>query len=416
MNASLAEPSLIIRDSSQIAKGKNSPEFDLLLLCARRHLTDFQAQRAREILDQPLNWNMLLAQAQSHRLSPLLYWQVTRTLRRHFPDALGTQLNDRFRANTARTLLLIQDLVNTVELLSRRGIQTIPFKGPVLAEMLYGDAALRECVDLDILVRARDVQEAIRTLLSAGYEDVSSLKPAQQSAFVATQYEYALRSPAGTLVELQWRTVPRYFSLFLDEEKPWNRIRPIQVCGREMNSLSPEDLLLLLSFHGSKHGWEKLIWLADVGELIASSPQLDWGYVIDTARGAGGLRMLLLGITLANKLLGTVIPNEIERPIARDRTAEHIAESICHRLQTSEIPTYVKSQIYLLRVRERWRDRLRYILRFTSTGTPMEWRIVDLPPSLFVVYSFLRVLRGLAKGFGLAMNSASRLIKRRAVV
>ncbi len=183
-----------------------------------------------------------------------------------------------------------------------------------------------------------------------------------------------------------------------------------------MNSLSCEDLLLLLCFHGGKHGWEKLIWLADVAELMVSNPHLDWEYVRDQARRAGGLRMLLLGVVLANRLLGTTIPRDLDQPLARDPTVERIANGISRNLVRGEHPTYVKSQLYLLRVRERWQDRLRYVVQFTFTATPEEWKIIDLPPSLSVLYRFLRVLRGLGKAMSLASNTASRLIKRKVAV
>ncbi|MFZ3212157.1 MAG: nucleotidyltransferase family protein [Terriglobales bacterium] len=411
MSALATHPALHGPRPTRIAELHNSPELELLLTCARREVSADHIRHALELLDHSLNWSVLLEQARAHRLLPLLYWHWKRTLRLDFPAEIAHQLDGRFRANVARSLLLVQDLADIVDLLGRHGIPVVPFKGPALAEGLYGNAALRECVDLDILIRRGDVPEAIRTLVSAGYVDEKQLTPAQQNAFLATQYEYPLLSPSGILVELQWRIVPRCFSLALSEEQYWSRIRPSALCGRKMNSLSCEDLLLLLCFHGGKHGWEKLIWLADVGELLVSNPHLDWKYVRDQARQAGGLRMLLLGVVLANKLLGTTIPRGLEPPLARDRMVERIADGMGRDLVRGELPSYVKSQLYLLRVRERWQDRLRYALRFTCTATPMEWEMVDLPPSLSVLYRFLRLLRGLGKAMSLAGNTASRLIK-----
>jgi hypothetical protein len=413
VSPSATEPALTAHHPSQVAGRKTSPELELLLLCARRNLSVDRARRALELLDRPLDWSLLIKQADLHRLFPLLYWHLTRTLARDFSHEVAQQLDQRFRANVARSLLLIRDLVNIVELLGRHGIPIVPFKGPALAESLYGNAALRECVDLDILLHPHDVLEAIRSLVSAGYHAPKELSPAQQNAFVATQYEYPLLTPAGTLVELQWHIVPRYFSLPLPEEQYWSRIQSLRVGGREMNSLSPEDLLLLLSVHGGKHGWEKLIWLADVAELVASNPHLDWAYVLDQARRVGGLRMLLLGVALANRFLGTTIPRDLEQPLARDPTVERIADGIGHNLVWGELPTYVKSQLYLLRVRERWQDRLRYVVQFTFTATPEEWKIVNLPPSLFLLYSLLRLLRGVVKGSSLAVDAIARLAKAR---
>jgi len=415
VSALATHPALAGPRPARIAGLHNSPELELLLACARREMSADHTRRALELLDGPLDWGLLLEQARAHRLLPLLYWHWKRSLRLSFPAEIAHELDDRFRANVARSLLLVRDLADIVDLLGRHGIPVVPFKGPALAESLYGNAALRECVDLDILIRRRDVPEAIRTLVSAGYADGKQLTPAQQNAFLATQYEYPFLSPSGILVELQWRIVPRYFSLPLSEEQYWSRIQPLTVCGREMNSLSREDLLLLLCFHGGKHGWEKLIWLADVAELVVSHPHLDWEYVLDQSRRAGGLRMLLLGVVLANRLLGTAIPPDLEQSLARDRTVERIADGIGRDLVRGGLPTYVKSQLYLLRVRERWQDRLRYVFRFTCTATPVEWAMVNLPPSLSVLYRFLRVLRGLGKAMSLAGNTASRLIKSKVV-
>lgn len=415
MSALATRPALAGPRPARIAELHTSPELELLLACARREMSADQTRHALGLLDGPFDWGLLLEQARAHCLFPLLYWHWKKSLRLDFPAEIAQQLDGRFRANVARSLLLVRDLADIVDLLGRHGIPVVPFKGPALAESLYGNAALRECVDLDILIRRRDVPEAIRTLVSAGYVDGKQLTPAQQNAFVATQYEYPFLSPSGILVELQWRIVPRYFSLALSEEQYWSRIRPLTVWGREMNSLSCEDLLLLLCFHGGKHGWEKLIWLADVAELVVSNPHLDWEYVLDQARRAGGLRMLLLGLVLANRLLGIAIPRDLDQSLARDPAVERIADGIGRDLVRGEPPTYVKSQLYLLRVRERWQDRLRYVFRFTFTATPMEWEMVDLPPSLSVLYGFLRVLRGLGKAMSLASNTASRLIKSKVV-
>ena len=393
--------------ASPIAELRDSSELELLLVCARRTLSASGEACACELLAQPLDWSRLLELAQAHGLLPLFWWHAERILAHDLPPQIAQALRARFRDNAVRNLFLMEELFDILGVLGDCDISAVPLKGPVLADRLYGDPALRECVDLDIMLRARDVPEAIRSLISAGYQPSIMLTPVQQKAFLSTQYEYALLSPAGTLVELQWRIVPRYFSLAFVEEQYWGRIQPIAVCGREVNSFSAEDLLLLLAFHGGKHAWKKLIWLADLAELMASSPRLDWGYVIDRARRAGGLRMLLLGVFLSRKLLGSAVPKDIEQLIDRDCSIAQIAGGICRAFVTRESPSYVKSQLYLLRVRERWRDRLRYVVRFTLTGTPTEWKLVDFPRPFFFLYRFLRLLRGLGKARALVTNVAA---------
>ena len=51
----------------------------------------------------------------------------------------------------------------------RRGIPVISLKGPWLAERLYGDAALRSCCDLDLLVHRSDIAAAEDLLTELGF-------------------------------------------------------------------------------------------------------------------------------------------------------------------------------------------------------------------------------------------------------
>jgi hypothetical protein len=391
-----------------------SPELDLLLACARREMSETWIEYALGLVDS-LNWSVLLERARAHRLFPLLYWHCKTSLRLKFPGDLAERLSGCFRVNMARSLLLAQELAAVIELLDQHGISAVPFKGPALAESLYGNSALRESVDLDILIRRHDVVEAHQILLSAGYVDGKRLPAAQRSAYIRTQYEHPVSSPSGVLVELQWAIVPRYFSLPLDEERYWSGIQPVTFCGRQMNSLSPEDLLLFLCIHGGKHRWERLIWLADVRELVVSNRSLDWDYILDQARRAGALRMLQLGMVLANRLLGIAIPADVEYSFARDPIVTRIAEGVEHDLVSGKLPTYLESQHYLLRVREHWQDRLRYLFRFTSTATPAEWEIISLPPAFSGAYRLVRMVRGLGKAMSLAGKAGSRVIKSKAI-
>src|SRR5262249_61546006 len=46
---------------------------------------------------------------------------------------------------------------------------TAALKGPILAERLYPEAAVRRCTDLDLLVAERDIERAAAALEPLGY-------------------------------------------------------------------------------------------------------------------------------------------------------------------------------------------------------------------------------------------------------
>ena len=85
----------------------------------------------------------------------------------------------------------------------------------------------------------------------------------------------------------------------------------IQVAGQSVRTLSPEDLLIYLCVHGTKHRWERLTWIADVAELVQSSGDIDWQTTIERSTALGSLRVVLLGLYLSHAVLGTRLPSRV---------------------------------------------------------------------------------------------------------
>jgi hypothetical protein len=69
-------------------------------------------------------------------------------------------LRARFEEIARKNLRFTAELIRILNCLESHGIAAIPFKGPTLAESVYGNLALREFSDLDILVRQSDFPRA----------------------------------------------------------------------------------------------------------------------------------------------------------------------------------------------------------------------------------------------------------------
>jgi hypothetical protein len=83
------------------------------------------------------------------------------------------------------------------------------------------------------------------------------------------QREYAFwHEGAGISLELQWEIIPRYFSFFWDFISLRERSQRVSLGGGDVSTFVPEDLMLVLCVHGSKHLWERLFWLCDLGETV----------------------------------------------------------------------------------------------------------------------------------------------------
>ena len=100
---------------------------------------------------------------------------------------------------------------------------------------------------------------------------------------------------------------------------------------------APEDLLLALCIHGSKHLWERLAWICDIAGLIESQQDLNWRQLIARARATGSERMLFMGLRLAVDLIGAQLPTEVETEIKADPVVTSLSGDVVRYLFTPEL-------------------------------------------------------------------------------
>jgi hypothetical protein len=129
---------------------------------------------------------------------------------------------------------------------------------------------------------------------------------------------------------------------------------------------------LILCVHGGKHQWERLMWICDIAECILAH-QLDWRRLLQQAQGGGSKRTLLLGLFLAQDLLGIELPAEVRQNIQADAKIKLLARQVTDQLFTGthHAPeeeeenrrTFFRTAFYL-QVRERLGDKARFFLYY----------------------------------------------------
>ncbi len=381
------------------------PEDELLLLCARVSRHSEEADRISALLQQgEIDWEYLFTMAGEHRMMPLLYWHLGATASAAVPKTVLGRLRDYFHYNNLRNLSLTGELLKLLRVFDAHGVPTVPYKGPTLAALAYGNLALREFNDLDILVHEQDIPRARRLLVSMGYRQEDRLARAQEAAFLKSQREYVfVCDGSGSVVELHWAIMPRIYSFPLDPERLWERLEQTSLGGSTVPTFSPEDLLLILCVHGSKHFWHRLAWICDVAELIRVHKTIDWEQLIDRASTLGSERMLFLGLFLANDLLGAALPKTVSHKTQADPAVRVLAEQVKEWLfqevkgftgTLAEDP-FNESGFHPFRVkmRERLRDKIRYCAHTALVPTIEDWKFLPLPGLLSPLYYVLRPIR-----------------------
>lgn len=380
-----------------------SPETALLLCCARTSLDADVRERIRDLLGTGVSWEHLLRAAFQHRVTPLLYQSLSATC----PEEVPTEVMDRLRGfylfNGLRNSRRAQELLGLLALFAEHGIRAIPFKGPVLAEAIYGSLHFRQFVDTDILVREADVRQAGQLLLERGYErsvQEARMSEAQQEVYAELTHQNAFwrRDEAIKevmhVVELQWSFASRYFSSPLDPRHVWARPGRAVLAGTPVPSFGHEELILFLCLHGARHLWRQLQWVCDVAEFVRSCEDFNWPRLFERAQRLGMERILLLGLLLAHDLLGTPLPAPAPARLRAHAAVHVLAQEVQERLfaEGEAAPGMFPIRRFHLRVRERVWDKARYVL-FGLTPTPKDWTFLALPKAFSFFYYLLRPIR-----------------------
>lgn len=377
-----------------------SPEAELLVCCVSTDFSANLAEQVKALTAKKLDWDLLLKMARIQNIRPLTYWRLKTICSDLVPEAVLSNLQVFFNRNLHRNLKATAELISILNLLGSQGITAIPYKGPALTTLAYGNLGLREFIDLDILVRTADVWRVRDLLGSQKYKSLFELDDTQQNAFLNYMCEYFMHHNEKKIsVEIHWDMVPEYFSLRQNVGDLWLRAVPIKLGNSNILSLSIEDLLINLCVHGSKHRWAQLKWICDIAELINTHQAIDWDQAISLARKIGAERMLLLGLFLARQLLNAPLPDEVLKLTQKDPMIKSLALEVCQLIFSSEKveEQIIKESVFHLKAKEKVRDKVSYCFRRVMTPMYDDWVAWPLPPSLRFLYYPFRVFRLLSK-------------------
>jgi hypothetical protein len=239
----------------------------------------------------------------------------------------------------------------------------------MLAGTAYGNLAFRSFCDLDILMQRDDIIKAKDVLLIHNYQPSLRLTANQENAYLRTHHDYKFISPSRAfVVELQWGVTEWSFAFHFDFAEVWDRCESVSLAGVTALNMNVEDQLLTLCVHGTKHRWQQLKWISDIGELVDSyRDSINWDRLLAQSRKLGGERMLLLGLCLAHDLLGTVLPNPVLERVSGDSKGAILAQRVSYKLfpdADAEDTLLDEKPFFYWHARERLRDKLLLLWKY----------------------------------------------------
>jgi Uncharacterised nucleotidyltransferase len=376
-------------------------EWSVLLTACSSLPFDQKLVQLRSVLLSPVRWEKLLASAERHGVQPLLY-RALDSVRDAIPAEAMHSLEQSYQTNVHKTLLLSRELIRILHHLRSFDLHVMPYKGPAAAELLYGDVALRQTGDIDLLVRREEFLRVRDAVEKIAYAPQIRFSEAEQRAYLKSGYECVFDGPAGrNFLEVQWAIEPRFYAVDFDMNGVFERAVKVEVAGQEMETPSPADLFLILAVHAAKHVWERLIWICDLARLM-NLPSMDWEWIASQARSLGVLRIVNCSMLLANRLLAAEFPSGAGKWFLATDSDRRLFPRLQQQIMT-DAGFNVESLSYfrlMMQLRERPVDRARFATRLAFTPGPGEWKAVRLPPQLFPLYRVVRVARLLGRLVG----------------
>jgi hypothetical protein len=370
------------------------PEHELLFSVARRELA---AERAgfRGLLSQVQDWEYLLATASYHGLLPLLHKHVHASGADLVAVNALSRLKQGSLANSQNVLHLLSKQLKVQRLLKDSGVPVAVFKGSVLSQMSYGEIALRQAGDIDLLIQPQHFARVRVLLESLGYEMTPQLTTTQMDSHLKHHCEIQfVRDDWFTVVDLHWALAPKSFVFDLETDAVMSRLQTVAVAGAEVQTLATEDLILYLSMHGAKHLWRALEWISSLGELIRSAESIDWDVVVERAAQSHATRMLGLALRLVERVSALGIVSQVAGAIDKDESMSRMAEQVVAQIFViSGKADSTETNLYNLKIMDRKRDALISTLRAIFVPTFTDWDALPLPSSLHSLYYAWRPLR-----------------------
>jgi hypothetical protein len=382
-------------------------EFKVLLSSCRVFLGTEAPMKLKTLLQQGPDWDRLLALANKHGVMPLLYRSISQNCPEAVPQEWLARLRMLYIQNAARNFKMTAELLRIFNALREAGIEAVPLKGPVLAQTVYGDIALRQFGDLDILVTPENVERALSVMQACGYRSEHEISESKRRSLMKTAHHYHLfNAQLGIIAELHWTIAPNYYGMKTDVDGILSRAGQVSLLGKDIAGISAEDMLILLCQHGTKHTWGRLSWICDVAGLAARVGEnltMTW----QRAKTADEEGVFLLGLLLAEELLLLDMPEDIAFLARGDRAVVDFACQATRQLFSESTGSndlrkaQVDQSILYMGLYRNPSQKVRYFLRMITDPCDVDLGAAGLPDGVLSLYRLAKLMR-IIKTYGSA--------------
>lgn len=395
-----------------------SLELTFLIACCKTNPSEEDIKLILSFLNsERLMLNTLIRLANQHGILPLVYKTIKNlsqsydtntprpsliTYHSSLEDLL-TDLKSAYSQIARRNMLMSAELIRIMKLFENSGIEALAFKGPALSQSAYGDITLRQFGDLDILIQRSDVHTIIDLLVADGYVPELALDTKMKETFLTTLNVIGFyKNATNVLIEVHWELLSKNYAIHWNENALWGQKKEnVTINNHRIQVLPPEEHLLYLCVHGSKHLFERLEWICDIDRSIRANPDVNWQHLLNEAEKRTIKRMLYLGLALCEQFFGLALPDIIRSEIEKDKVLPKLISKVV-KINFSKTALAGKDYSYftlMWNMREKLSDKLRFTWYAFFAPQFDDYVFIKLPKHLASLYPVIRPFRLLTKYF-----------------
>jgi len=290
-----------------------SPEVRLVLLITRWIVNNQDTSEIKDLLTQDkFEWKRLERFITYHELDPSTYLCLKKYSYLLPGDKIKLLENSYYYCLTYLSYLW-EEFKHISNAFRDKNIISLPLKGTAfIANKIYADKAyLRPMCDIDLLIKEKDLPFIEKILEGLGYEKnlcgmrenywreksyhLEFIKKREKKPFYNVEMHWALDYKRG-------KSILPYL---------WDRVKKVQIDGKDTYLLSPEDTLFCLALHQRRFG--KALCLKNVCDVAVLlnryNSDLDWNYILKEASSASMSTTLYFVFAQANLLFDIQIPS-----------------------------------------------------------------------------------------------------------
>jgi hypothetical protein len=294
-------------------------ELDLAIACCRWPRSPARDGAIRDAAARVTDWKRLEPVVARHRIAPLVRDGLS-CAGIELPPSIDERLSRRAADRAIDSLVMGRESVRLQRAFGVAGLSGLIIKGAAVGQLAYGDVGMKEAWDIDLLTTPEETARAHSLLQELGYRlaEPAGLAPAQFERFRRYAIEAVyLNDETGLAVELHWRITRNRRLLPGVEARSAPQV--VRLAGGELLTLNDDTLFAYLCVHGTRHGWARLKWLADVNALLAARGPADIERLYRHAVEAGAGRAPAVTLLLCRRLFDSAVPPDLARELQRDR-------------------------------------------------------------------------------------------------